>query len=170
MQQSQIRSIETQYNGYRFRSRLEARAAVFFDAAGVEYEYEPEGFILSDGSWYLPDFYVKPIGKEKNDWGCGNCGWYVEVKGSMDDKEGIRKAKLLDNTYLPNVWGVLLFTPDILTAKGYSYFEVFTDDGQGCYMPTSLGSFAGHLDVPADLAIKAQKKAKAARFEHGEHP
>jgi hypothetical protein len=27
-----VKAIETQYNGYRFRSRLEARWAVFFDA------------------------------------------------------------------------------------------------------------------------------------------
>ena len=48
---------ETEYNGYRFRSRLEARWAVFFDAAKIEYEYEPEGFDLSSGG-YLPDFYL----------------------------------------------------------------------------------------------------------------
>jgi hypothetical protein len=53
-----IRPIETVYNGYRFRSRLEARWAVFFDSAGIEYQYEPEGFVLSDGTMYLPDFYL----------------------------------------------------------------------------------------------------------------
>ena len=42
---SEIKAIETYYKGYRFRSRLEARWAVFFDAAGIKYEYEPEGFI-----------------------------------------------------------------------------------------------------------------------------
>ena len=42
-----IRAIETRYNGYRFRSRLEARWAVFFDTLGIRYEYEPEGFDLS---------------------------------------------------------------------------------------------------------------------------
>ena len=30
-----IKAIETEYNGYKFRSRLEARWAVFFDALGV---------------------------------------------------------------------------------------------------------------------------------------
>lgn len=54
----QIRAIETHYKGYRFRSRLEARWAVFFDAARIEYEYEPEGFELYDGTKYLPDFYL----------------------------------------------------------------------------------------------------------------
>lgn len=53
-----IKPIETVYNGYRFRSRLEARWAVFFDAAGIEYQYEPEGYVLDDGTKYLPDFYL----------------------------------------------------------------------------------------------------------------
>ena len=53
-----IKPIETVYNGYRFRSRLEARWAVFFDTAGIKYEYEPEGFELCDGTRYLPDFYL----------------------------------------------------------------------------------------------------------------
>ncbi len=39
----EIKAIDTVYNGYKFRSRLEARWAVFFDAAGIKYEYEPEG-------------------------------------------------------------------------------------------------------------------------------
>jgi hypothetical protein len=30
-----LRPIETRYRGFRFRSRLEARWAVFFDAAGA---------------------------------------------------------------------------------------------------------------------------------------
>ena len=51
-----IKAIETEYNGYKFRSRLEARWAVFFDALGVFYEYEPEGFQIDDSTYYLPDF------------------------------------------------------------------------------------------------------------------
>ena len=53
-----IKAIETEYNGYKFRSRLEARWAVFFDALGVFYEYEPEGFQIDDSTYYLPDFYI----------------------------------------------------------------------------------------------------------------
>lgn len=52
-----IKPIETEYKGYRFRSRLEARWAVFFDALGIKYHYEPEGFDLN-GTYYLPDFYL----------------------------------------------------------------------------------------------------------------
>jgi len=54
----EIKAIETVYNGYRFRSRLEARWAVFFDAMGIKYEYEPEGYYTEDGKYYLPDFYL----------------------------------------------------------------------------------------------------------------
>ena len=80
-----IQPIETKYNGYRFRSRLEARWAVFFDAAGIMYTYEPEGFRLADGSWYLPDFYLP---------------WfhaYVEIKpkGFAGRAEAMHKLELL---------------------------------------------------------------------------
>ena len=70
----EIKAIETVYNGYRFRSRLEARWAVFFDAMEIEYQYEPEGFEIDindeETIFYLPDFYLP------NE----NC--YVEVKGT----------------------------------------------------------------------------------------
>jgi len=52
-----IKAIETVYDGYRFRSRLEARWAVFFNTLQIKYEYEKEGFDI-DGLWYLPDFYL----------------------------------------------------------------------------------------------------------------
>lgn len=42
-----IKAKETRYNGYRFRSRLEARWAVFFDTLGIKYEYEKEGYDFS---------------------------------------------------------------------------------------------------------------------------
>ncbi len=59
-----IRPIETRYDGYLFRSRLEARWAVFFDALDVPYEYELEGFDIRDGDLdlhYLPDFYLPTL-------------------------------------------------------------------------------------------------------------
>ena len=54
------RPIETLYAGCRFRSRLEARWAIFLDALGVLWEYEIEGFDL-DGLWYLPDFWLPSL-------------------------------------------------------------------------------------------------------------
>jgi len=53
--------IETIYKGYRFRSRLEARWAVFMDTLGVRWEYESEGFNLGRAGWYLPDFFLPDL-------------------------------------------------------------------------------------------------------------
>lgn len=61
-QNEPIKAIETRYAGCRFRSRLEARWAVFFDHLGIKWEYEPQGFDLSSG-YYLPDFFLPGIGE-----------------------------------------------------------------------------------------------------------
>jgi len=53
-----LTAIETHYAGCRFRSRLEARWAVFFDHLGIEWQYEPQGFELPSGERYLPDFHL----------------------------------------------------------------------------------------------------------------
>jgi hypothetical protein len=53
-----MKPIETRYHGHRFRSRLEARWAVFFDAFGVSWEYEPQGYDLGELGYYLPDFIL----------------------------------------------------------------------------------------------------------------
>lgn len=76
-----IKPIETKYNGYRFRSRLEARWAVFFDAAGIEYQYEPEGFVLNGDIPYLPDFYLPEFNA------------YVEIKPNGLDDEAFDEAE-----------------------------------------------------------------------------
>lgn len=82
----EYKAIETHYNGYRFRSRLEARWAVFFDAAGIKYEYEPEGFELDDGTKYLPDFYI-PHFKGRGRGINGEDGIYVEIKGNLTEAD-----------------------------------------------------------------------------------
>ena len=46
-----IPGIPTKYNGFEFRSRLEARWAAFFDLLGWHYEYEPY-----DLNGWIPDF------------------------------------------------------------------------------------------------------------------
>lgn len=67
-----IAAIETAYAGCRFRSRLEARWACFFDSLGVEWQYEPQGYTFGpDETLYLPDFWLP----ETRLW--------VEVKGVL---------------------------------------------------------------------------------------
>ena len=58
-----IAAINTTYKGYRFRSRLEARWAMFFDAIGVAWSYEADPLSVS-GEAYLPDFILKIGGRE----------------------------------------------------------------------------------------------------------
>lgn len=74
-----IKAIETVYKGYRFRSRLEARYAVMFDALGFEWQYEPEGFDLGEMGHYLPDFFLPKL----NVW--------IEIKGGK--ATGVELAK-----------------------------------------------------------------------------
>lgn len=74
---TEIKAIETRYAGCRFRSRLEARWAVFFDTLGVEWEYESQGFeiperIFRKPTRYLPDFWLPTMNV------------YAEVKGTLD--------------------------------------------------------------------------------------
>jgi len=77
-----IKAIETRYAGCHFRSRLEARWAVFFDALGIRWEYEPQGYEISTGLdgrpeifRYLPDFHLPDLNQ------------LVEVKGSWTATE-----------------------------------------------------------------------------------
>jgi len=70
----EIKPIETKYNGHKFRSRLEARWAVFFDSLSIKYQYEPEGYNIGIDARtrYLPDFFLP----KTQTW--------VEVKGCID--------------------------------------------------------------------------------------
>jgi hypothetical protein len=69
MTAASIKPIPTRYAGRLFRSRLEARFALFFNELGIVWEYEPEGFDLPSG-WYLPDFYLPKM----------HGGTWIEVK------------------------------------------------------------------------------------------
>jgi len=79
-----IKAIETEYAGCRFRSRLEARWAVFFDHLGIKWEYEHEGLDI-DGVRYLPDFVLPAF---------VGIDLFVEVKGHMDER-GMEKVLAL---------------------------------------------------------------------------
>ncbi|GAC1468013.1 MAG: hypothetical protein PVSMB2_36120 [Ktedonobacteraceae bacterium] len=93
----EVKAIETVYNGYRFRSRLEARWAVFFDTLEIEYRYEDEGFDL-DGTWYLPDFWLPEQ----------NC--FIEIKGQKPTpQENARAFSLTEYKGYP----VFLFSGSI---------------------------------------------------------
>lgn len=91
-----IQAIETEYKGYRFRSRLEARWAVFFDSLGIVYEYEPERIEVSPRLTdlsehaptygYLPDFWLpefKAWVEVKGFWTKSQCLWFLDAAASI---------------------------------------------------------------------------------------
>lgn len=79
-----IRAIETRYAGCRFRSRLEALWAVFFDTLRLLWEYEPEGFETPDGR-YLPDFLFT----EDSVW--------AEIKGAAPTERDLARGSCRDH-------------------------------------------------------------------------
>jgi len=79
-----MKAIETVYRGINFRSRNEARWAVFMDQLGIPFEYEPEGFELN-GLRYLPDFYLT----DQKIW--------AEVKSQLPNETEKEKAVRLVN-------------------------------------------------------------------------
>lgn len=89
-----IQAIETQYKGCRFRSRLEARWAIWLDALGIDWSYEPQGFTL-DAMRYLPDFFLRSVDQ---DWDGGNPkgrGYWLEIKPTALDEREEEMLRLL---------------------------------------------------------------------------
>lgn len=89
-----LEAIPTYYKGYHFRSRLEARWAVFFDAIGAQWEYEPEGF-TRNGISYLPDFRVKCWCRWPREEGA-LIDLYVEVKADVDKISKAEYEKIME--------------------------------------------------------------------------
>lgn len=171
--------IETSYAGCRFRSRLEARWAVFFDKLGIEWQYEPQGYKF-DGETYLPDFWL-PKTKQ-----------FVEVKGAPDQLAEavplLRKfARAADHDGLlilgevPKVeerhWSPIhpcfcKVNGDVVTLVG-----VTVGANRPVILPTlmyvgieQITTEARYLPgvKPSGLIRSAYTAARSARFEHGE--
>jgi hypothetical protein len=179
-----LKAIETVYNGYRFRSRLEARWAVFFDVLGVKYRYEPEGFDFGPGGWYLPDFEVA-------EWGV-----YVEIKpdlkwkspehldarqkcwnlaGHMNRKVLLIRGDPWPLEYGLEVFGELQFEQCMFgqCRKCENIWLVSYDAGAtmigGRPCEREMDKFPLY-DERAPAVMRAFTAARQARFERGERP
>jgi hypothetical protein len=126
----EMRAIETIYNGYRFRSRLEARWAVFFDAVGMPYRYELEGFNRGPVN-YLPDFWfpngIIMLGEDtphRNVW--------AEVKPAVE-LTGEARAKIANLVWRSSN-SLLLLTGDPGPEATLRYFA-FDPERQEHYAP-----------------------------------
>lgn len=193
-----IKAIETRYAGCRFRSRLEARWAVFYERMGIKWEYEPQGFLI-DGQPYLPDFWLP----EHETW--------IEIKGAEADLGyGDLLAKFAEAADKP----IVMFTGPIPAPGSFNGHkrgaepctgEVFYPDGWDndqrwwicwrCGKPyIAFGFSDGHMrcrdrgcrerkthldDIGHDLwpalddahayLYHCLEIARSARFEHGEN-
>lgn len=181
-------AIETRYAGCRFRSRLEARWAVFFDALNVRWDYEPEGFVLGT-ELYLPDFWLPDI------------KLWVEVKGAVEKGDN-KPLTLCEKLHIMTEWPVALVVGSIgneqLTLIAEDSCESgggrFVDDDSAWSMTPSdtltvycewvayrkdrvvwgpgyqstLPHFEFALNVTPRL-LDAYTRARSARFEHGEN-
>ena len=182
-----MKVIETEYKGYRFRSRLEARWAVFFDACGVRWEYEPEGYELNNGQQYLPDFLLHDVeGRVDGDL-------HVEVKGKMTKTDAAKINQFSEGKH------PLLVVPGIPDGDDIGDIESYCREwgryefpgfGGGPYpfnFQTIDGDyFVAHpginkqgkfelfgsctMDRDDVATLQAFKLARQARFEHGETP
>ena len=119
-----IKAIPTQYAGYTFRSRLEARAAVLFDKLGLIWEYEPEGFDLPVNGWYLPDFLIKKNKYIEEDL-------WIECKGTAPTL--IEDNKLTELSHITGLKGAffvgtqhLRYVYNCLTPTGHYFEEEFS--------------------------------------------
>jgi len=179
-----IKPIETVYKGYRFRSRLEARWAVFFDSFGMAYQYEMEGFKLENGTGYLPDFWLPKVNLLL---GADTRDIYFEVKPKTDlEKTAVEKVV----TFSGNIKGSIILCfgdPWIDTRVCYitgnpndTYFVsdckfAAWQDGEtvihGIAIEKVLKELLGSNDVYKEVTqekevINAYQTARSTRFEY----
>jgi hypothetical protein len=163
-----MKRIDTRAYGCRFRSRLEARWAVAFTKARIEWQYEPEGFNLGDAGLYLPDFWLPQV------------SMWAEVKAGRPTADEIGKAEALaaESGYpclllvgLPASYAYWAVEPDHSTLD-YCLFE-----GSNYHL-TEARFFgccgeSGDFPMPFDPGHGSHPAIEAAlsqRFEHGESP
>ena len=158
-----IKAIETSYSGYKFRSRLEARWAVFFDSLGLKWEYEPEGFHLPDGQMYLPDFHLGTYEPGQHTYGP-----WVEIKGTEPSESEINKLVSLCESLTS--YGVLLWGTPGDEKWIWVHKEGFVGDTHDL-----TGNHWWEYVVGKDVrqihnsdAQSAATAARSARFEHGQ--
>ena len=93
-------ALEIEYKGCKFRSRLEAQWAVFFETMEFVWEYIKPRYIEAK-SIYLPDFYLA----EKNTW--------IQISNKTPSVEDLRKYEAFAERQLKNNIDFRLLVGDI---------------------------------------------------------
>lgn len=97
LEKNSLNARETEYDNHLFRSRLEAKWAAFFNAMGLEYDYEPERY-GSVGRGYLPDFFIPGLNR------------FIEIK-SIAMWEIIGQMELSDVEEIPEIRRIIQAFP-----------------------------------------------------------
>jgi hypothetical protein len=153
--------LETAWAGRLFRSRVEARWAVFFDALGLPYDYEKDAYALPSGN-YWPDFFLPGIDS------------FIEIKGvGASRREESLAHELAALTYKrvfifgpPRGIGTMgeVFGPEDFKNAGYLWAEC-------CHGPMLYGieqpcSACGSDPKISDRIAAAHTAALSERFGH----
>jgi hypothetical protein len=192
-----LNPIQTEYKGYLFRSRLEARWAVFLDYIKEPWEYEKEGYKVSwlceKETYYLPDFWLP------------NFDCFLEIKGQPPTEQ----EKTLCMALMSDKYPVLLFHGVPGENIGFAFvceacdssggfieieaqwghhmekdqIVVVLDRNKHCVFYTSdfsktiprlwnncrdINEGRGTINIESPFISRAFKKAKQARFEQME--
>jgi hypothetical protein len=146
-----IKAIETIYKGHRFRSRLEARWAVFFNSLNIKWEYEKEGYILEDDTKYLPDFWLPEL------------NYWIEIKPETDDGKSCKDGLDIMHKFGKNCIGsayLLCGIPDIPRwGENDSPYMGYWD----------CDSFYMWCECPTCGVIGLQYEGRSARNHHKEN-
>jgi len=152
---SGIRVLPTTYREVRFRSRLEARWAVYFDLIGLDWRYEPEGYELPSGN-YCPDFE------------CQN--FFVEVKPNVAARE-VSTAKFRE---LAQMTGKCVFCvvgpPSVKPQHSYSKDEDESMPGVFCHYAFTVKGWGVPYYTEDELDFLDEPywwKAANWRFDNG---
>jgi len=159
-----MKAIETLYNKVLYRSRLEARWAVYFDALNIKHEYEPEGYTYG-GMRYLPDFYLSNLYYRSS----VSEKVYVEIKPSSYDKEEIKSSNWFDKP-------LFLFKGIPIATPMFECWSICWDQDMKIYKCDKCGStkidygfdksYCNFCDGGCDYDIisKAEETALSYRF------
>lgn len=189
-----VNAIETSYDGHLFRSRLEAKWAVFFNRLGIEYRYEPQSYRVGPAQssrGYLPDFWLPGSGVwaevkgllNRHDaetlilssgQGSGLPGNGILLLGDLPRSEPgwMIWQSLITREMEPRVRG-FVFVPGGIGRVGDQALGAFAldpDEGSNCWrfeaeVDDEWGNRPGAIGTEVAEAYRA---ARSARFEHGQ--
>lgn len=180
-----IKAIQTSYRGYSFRSRLEARFAVLFDAMGLDWDYEPEGFELPSG-WYLPDFFVRYPPESIQAKRHPGAGYWVEIKGAPPTEREVELCIELSEMTKHKTW--IYYNGLGREARAFEAYRKkelnlpecarqFLEFGASIIRSYDAGEVWGSAPIcccqsedRSTIFDEALAIARSARFEHGETP